>query len=89
MIELVLVHIGGDTKAVPVYGHDGYALRIRWGMAGIYKLNLKSNFLYGARQLRALDIEQARKIWRELRYPHPSVADCPLPYRLTKLASSG
>jgi hypothetical protein len=73
-IELTLVHIGGERKSVVVLGQEGYKLLIRWGIAGTYKLDLKSNLLLRTRgQWSAADIEIARSVWRQLRAPKPQV----------------
>lgn len=66
---LRLKHVGGETKDVDVLGVDGICLLIRWGMAGMYKLHVKSNVLYGARTWSAESKDEAWRVWRTFQVP--------------------
>lgn len=45
-------------------------LYVQWGaMSGQYKLDLRTNRLVGAEAWRAADIDDARRVWRNMRQP--------------------
>jgi len=70
MILIRLRHAGGSTQDTEAIGVDGLCILIRWGMAGLYKLHVKQNILYGARVWRADSQEEAWRVWRALKEPH-------------------
>lgn len=63
-MELQLIHVGGEKRMATVIGRTGNKLIIRWGMAGLYNLDLKANKLIRAASWSAVDLEIAWQAWR-------------------------
>jgi hypothetical protein len=75
--QICLVHLGGERKFVDVLrAHPPLKLEVRWGLAGIYVLDLKKNQLRDSRlarggqsSWRAVDLEIAKKVYWDLIAP--------------------
>jgi hypothetical protein len=71
LFSIVLVHVGGDRRSVPVEHIANTYVSVRWGQSGIYDLNLAKNVLTarsqkaqrkGKAHWKAEDIHAVRKM---------------------------
>jgi len=71
LFSIILIHIGGERRAVPVEHVANTYVSIRWGQSGIYDLNLAKNVLTarsqkaqrkGKAHWKAEDINAVRKM---------------------------
>ena len=63
---LDLIHVGGERRTVQVEYATNTRLGFRWGMAGVYELIIKKNYVFRVPQWKANNREDAIKIWMEM-----------------------
>jgi hypothetical protein len=96
LTQICLVHLGGERKFVEILrAHKPLKLEVRWGLAGIYVLDLQKNQLRDSRlarggqsSWRALDLEMAKKVYWDMIVPKaPAIPNKPSLVKVTEMRS--
>lgn len=64
---LHLKHTNGEERKFDIVGQQAYQLTIRWGVGGMYNIDVRNGYITKAPSWRAVDLDSVMKYWRTKR----------------------